>query len=89
MVEKVRSGNGLVVIVTRGVGVEGLDFCVDGRGLPRYGFEHCVAAEGVEVGTGVGKGELFSDRGEGDGGVKGEPGERELARVAFGLICMQ
>lgn len=72
MVKEVGGGNGMVVLLPRGVGVEGFNFGVDGGGLPGDGFEHGVAAEGVEVGAGVGKGELLGDGGEGDGGVEGE-----------------
>lgn len=34
-------------------GVDGANFGVNGRGLPRDGFEHSVAAQRVEVGAGV------------------------------------
>lgn len=67
-----------IFAVLRGEGgcfvVEVLDFRVDFGGLARHGFEHGVAAEGVEVGASVGVRELLGDGAEGDAGVESESG---------------
>lgn len=71
VVEEARDRDGLFPRAGAG-GVEGGDAGVDGARGARDGFEHGVAAEGVEVGAGEGEGEGGGDAREGEGGGEGE-----------------
>ena len=74
VVEEAGDGDGGFV-VGGALGVDCRDAVVDLAGGARDGFEHGVAAEGVEVCAREGEGELAGDAGEGEGGGEGESGE--------------